>query len=108
MPIAYLRSSRFAALCPVGTGNGLEQELRIGGVTNLLQRFRIPELSRRAGQRIKLGVAVRGVREQEQEDNVDRLIVDGVEIDAVMQPGENGKGCLQALKPRVRKGEAVA
>jgi hypothetical protein len=25
----------------------------------------------------------------------------------VMQPGEKGKGCLQALKPRVRKGEAV-
>ncbi len=29
-------------LCQVGTGDGLEQRLRIAGITNLLKRVRIP------------------------------------------------------------------
>jgi hypothetical protein len=108
----YCLSSKFpvllGALCRVVSGNRCEQEIPIGCAANLLEGFRIPEFSCCASQRIELGIAVRGVGEQQQEDNVDRLIVDGIEIDGVMQPSENGKGCLQAFEPRVRKGETVA
>ena len=45
---------------------------------------------------------------EEREDQVDRLVVDGIEIDGVLQAHEDAAQAREALEARVRRGDAVA
>ena len=82
---------------------------RVGlvGPAQLLADRAVAQQARDAGQRLQMiGAGRLGC--QQQEDQIDRLLVDRIEIDRRLEPGEQAVETLQFCQLAVRDGDAVA
>src|SRR6476661_7224036 len=77
------------------------------GTADPLQRFRLPQRPGGASECIAL-CAIAGLGNQQQNDDVNRLAVDGVEVDGMAEAGEKRKRRLKTRQPRMRQRHAIA
>src|SRR5260370_3839309 len=77
------------------------------GAAQLVANRLVPQQPRDARERLQMIGAGAG-RGQKHEDEVDRLVVDGLEVDRLLEPGEQAIEARQLGQPAVRQRRAVA
>jgi hypothetical protein len=63
--------------------------------------------ARHAGQRLEMIGASAG-RRQQHDDKIDRLVIDRIELDRLVQPGEQGNDLIKAGDLAMGNGDAIA
>src|SRR5215475_11614524 len=78
----------------------------ISCATKPLDRFRIPEPSCNARERVEL-IALRLGREEKQEDDIYRFAINGIEVDRVLETNQCAEWFLQIGYPSMRDGDTA-
>src|SRR5690606_30754218 len=79
----------------------------VGRGAQLVGDARLAEQAGDAGERLEM-VGAGALRREQQEDEIDRLVVEGLEIERLRQTREQAENARQAGQLAMRDGDAVA
>ncbi len=90
-----------------GSGEKGEERLRVVGSAEFLADAAVAQQPGNPRQRLEV-IGTGGFRSQQQKDQIHRLLVDGLEIDRVLEACEQAVKAVQVGHLAVRNGDAVA